>query len=103
VGECFFWYRRTRVVPDQRPLNSRCCCCMCACVFLCRIVFIITFINVVLLTVLSFHYASDLAVFIYLRVRDYTILPITGTGSEVGPVCACLCVMAVTMIIAKCQ
>ena len=28
VGECFFWYRPTRVVPDQRPLNGR-CCCMC--------------------------------------------------------------------------
>jgi len=27
VGECPFWYRRTRVVPDQRPLNGRCCCC----------------------------------------------------------------------------
>jgi len=25
VGECFFWYRSTRVVPDQRPLNGRCC------------------------------------------------------------------------------
>jgi len=25
VGECFFWYRPTRVVPDQRPLNGRCC------------------------------------------------------------------------------
>ena len=24
VGECSFWYRPTRVVPDQRPLNSRC-------------------------------------------------------------------------------
>jgi len=23
VGECFFWYRPTRVVPDKRPLN---CC-----------------------------------------------------------------------------
>ena len=22
VGECFFWYRLTRVVPDKRPLNS---------------------------------------------------------------------------------
>jgi len=21
VGECFFWYRPTRVVPDQRPLT----------------------------------------------------------------------------------
>jgi len=28
VGECFFWYRPTRVVPDQRPLNGRCCCCI---------------------------------------------------------------------------
>ena len=27
VGECFFWYWPTRVVPDQRPLNRRCCCC----------------------------------------------------------------------------
>ena len=23
VGECFFWYRPTRVVPDQRLLNGR--------------------------------------------------------------------------------
>ena len=29
VGECFFWYWPTRVVPDQRPLNGRCCCCQC--------------------------------------------------------------------------
>ena len=27
VGECSFWYRPTRVVPDQRPLNGRRCCC----------------------------------------------------------------------------
>ena len=27
MGECFFRYRPTRVVPDQRPLNGRCCCC----------------------------------------------------------------------------
>ena len=27
MGECFFWYRPTRVVPDQRPLNGSCCCC----------------------------------------------------------------------------
>ena len=27
VGECFFWYRPTRVVPDKRPLNG------CVCVF----------------------------------------------------------------------
>jgi len=29
VGECFFWYRPTRVVPDQRPLNG----CVYVCVF----------------------------------------------------------------------
>ena len=23
---CSFWYRPTLVVPDQRPLNGRCCC-----------------------------------------------------------------------------
>ena len=28
AGECFFWYRPTRVVPDKRPLNGCCCCCM---------------------------------------------------------------------------
>ena len=26
MGECFFWYRPTRVVPDQRPLNG---CVLC--------------------------------------------------------------------------
>jgi len=26
VGEISFWYRPTRVVPDQRPLNGRCRC-----------------------------------------------------------------------------
>jgi len=31
VGECFFWYRPTRVVPDQRPLNG--CVCLCVCAF----------------------------------------------------------------------
>jgi len=31
VGECLFWYRPTRVVPDQRQLNGRCCrCCTAA-------------------------------------------------------------------------
>ena len=28
VGECFFWYRPTRVVPDKRPLNG----CVCVCI-----------------------------------------------------------------------
>jgi len=27
VGECFFWYRPARVVPDQKPLNG--CVCLC--------------------------------------------------------------------------
>jgi len=31
VGECFFWYRPTRVVPDKRPLNG----CVCVCVYVC--------------------------------------------------------------------
>ena len=29
VGECFFWYRPTREVQEQRPLNS--CVCVCVC------------------------------------------------------------------------
>ena len=33
MGESPFWYRPTRVVPDQRPLNGRCCCC-CQCLTL---------------------------------------------------------------------
>ena len=32
VGECFFWYRPTRVVPDKRPLNGCVCVCACVCV-----------------------------------------------------------------------
>jgi len=31
VGECFFWYRPTRVVPDKGPLNG--CMCVCVCVY----------------------------------------------------------------------
>ena len=33
VGECFFWHRPTRVVPDQRPLNGRCCCNASVCTY----------------------------------------------------------------------
>jgi len=33
VGECFFWYWPTWVVPDQRPLNG--CVCVCVCVRAC--------------------------------------------------------------------
>ena len=29
AGECCFWYRPTRVVPDKRQLNGCCCCCCC--------------------------------------------------------------------------
>ena len=35
VGECFFWYRPTRVVPDKRPLNGCVCVCVRACVHAC--------------------------------------------------------------------
>jgi len=35
VGECFFWYRPTRVVPDKRPLNGCVCVCVCVCVSVC--------------------------------------------------------------------
>jgi len=37
VGECFFWYRPTRVVPNQRPLNG--CVCVCVCVCVCMFVY----------------------------------------------------------------
>jgi len=29
VGECFFWYRLTWVVPDKEPLNVCVCVCIC--------------------------------------------------------------------------
>jgi len=29
VGECFFWYRPTQVVPDERQLNGGVCVCVC--------------------------------------------------------------------------
>ena len=39
MGECFFWYRPTRVILDQRPLNGcvcvRCVCTVCVCVCVC--------------------------------------------------------------------
>jgi len=35
-AEHFFWYRPTRFVPEQRPLNG-CCCCMYVCNFLCMV------------------------------------------------------------------
>ena len=28
MGECFFWHRRTRVVPDRGPLNGFVCVCV---------------------------------------------------------------------------
>jgi len=39
-GECFFWYRPTRVVPDKRPLNG--CVCVCVCYALANCVICIT-------------------------------------------------------------
>jgi len=35
VRECFFWFRHTRVVPDERPLNGCVCACVRACVCVC--------------------------------------------------------------------
>ena len=31
MGECFFWYWPTQVVPDEGPLNG--CVCVCVCVY----------------------------------------------------------------------
>ena len=39
VGECFFWYRLTRLIPDKRPLHGCVCVCLvgwlhaCLCAF----------------------------------------------------------------------
>ena len=35
VGEYFFWYRLTRVVPDRTPLNG--CVCVCVCISIKRL------------------------------------------------------------------
>ena len=40
MGECFFWYWSTRVVPDQRPLNGCVCVCECVCECVCVCVII---------------------------------------------------------------
>ena len=32
MGECFFWYRPTRVVPEERPLNSCVCVASVPCI-----------------------------------------------------------------------
>jgi len=32
-AECFFWYRPTRVVPEQRPSNGCCCCVLASVVY----------------------------------------------------------------------
>ena len=45
VGECFFWYRLTRVVPDKWPLNGR--VFVCVCVWVCVLV--------------SLHYESSIS------------------------------------------
>jgi len=37
-AECFFWYRLTRVVPEQRPLNGCCCWLLVSYFMLIRIV-----------------------------------------------------------------
>ena len=40
VGECFFWYRPTRIVPDKRPLNG--CVILCVCVLCLRVRIVLT-------------------------------------------------------------
>jgi len=50
VGECFFWYRPTQVVPDKRPLNGCVCVCVracvraCVCVCVCVCVLLLNFV-----------------------------------------------------------
>jgi len=43
VGECFFWYWLTRVVPDKRPLNG--CVCVCVCVLVIILLSVITLMS----------------------------------------------------------
>jgi len=46
-AECFFWYRPTRVVPEQKPLNG-CCCCVVAAALFCSVSDYQDFVSVVL-------------------------------------------------------
>ena len=48
MGECFFWYRPTRVVPDKRPLNG--CVCVCVCV--------VSYLSFSLAAISCHHYIS---------------------------------------------
>jgi len=46
VGECFFWYRLTRVFPDKfhRAVKRLCCVVLCACVFVdCTLAVLLTY------------------------------------------------------------
>ena len=50
MGECFFWYWPTRVVPDKGPLIV--CVCVCVCARVALLTMIAVFQAVVLSTLL---------------------------------------------------
>jgi len=92
VGECFFWYRLTRVVPDKihRAIKWLCCVCLLLalipdghltafCVTFCRSPLIITLVLLIftlmpLFSTLSFHSRS-------LLIRSSLVSAMTATSS----------------------
>jgi len=69
VGECSFWYRPTRVVPDQRPLNGRRCCCCCHLMYIAR-------------------FCSENKQYRYNSLRCYSA---PDTGAKYCDECVCVC------------
>ena len=80
MGECFFWYRPTRVVPDQRPLNGRRCCCCCSTYDVCSCSVIA---EIVLYCAFVWHvrgHSEPFAVYFNKNIGLYR--PTSGTGNR---------------------
>ena len=76
MGECFFWYWPTRIVPDKRPLNG--CVILCVCVLCLRVCIVLTvfidevfFINNV---VRLLSYVNMCAYHVYFTINLFTYL-----------------------------
>ena len=71
VGECFFWYRPTRVVLDQKPLNARRCCCCTDVMFLNKCFFAHIFVHETLLSLFHFSLSVEIFLDFYCTGRQY--------------------------------
>jgi len=85
VGECFFWYRPTRVVLDQRPLNG-CVCVLLMMLFVVHFQFLVAYImtdDCVLLLLVRFSrvYVGKFAITAHFAVAAF--VPIQNVSSVI--------------------